>query len=60
MDQKPKCPICQGTGFSLAGKICPHITGKKLEGMPDIPDFFKDIFDDIFKGGSDGKKYQQK
>ncbi len=57
MDQKPKCPICQGTGFAK-GKICRCITGKKPEGLPDMPDLFKDIFGGGWDvgGGWDGKK----
>jgi hypothetical protein len=51
MDRR-KCPICQGTGFH-DGQICPCITGKKPDGLPEIPDCFKDIFGDIWEGKHD-------
>ena len=51
MGKKPTCPICRGTGF-VKGKICFCITGKQPEGMPDVPDFLKDIF----RGKDDEKK----
>jgi len=53
--EKTKCPICQGTGFAN-GKLCICITGKKPEGMPDLPDGWADIFEDIFHYKGDKKE----
>lgn len=52
--EKRKCPICQGTGFH-DGQICTCITGKIPDGLPEIPDFLKDIF-----GGFQGGKYDDR
>jgi hypothetical protein len=66
MEKKPKCRICDDTGF-YRGKICPCITGKNTGNVPPI---FSDIFaglwgttpgkQDTNGGQSDGQKDQQK
>lgn len=55
--EKSKCPICQGTGFSANGRICPCITGERPVGFGfDMPDEFKDIFGDMFSATPGEKK----
>ena len=55
MDKKRTCPFCRGTGFDKPGHLCICVgTKKDAKGdfAPDLPEGWKDIFGDIFRGSN--------